>query len=289
MDYLVVSILFMGLLSLFMRYSLGRGADPLSLNFVFRGAVALFLLLPHLDNLTNLLARWEASALLTTVAALSFWLSGLASLKAVQLGPLGASWTILRCAMVLPVLASILYWGELSSSASTLYAALRLGGVVLAFATVIFYGLASRGRRPGVTSRNGWTAWMAAAFLSQGIWEICLRATADFHHNESRALFLLGVFAFSSLFTLPVMLWTRTRLRTLEIGYGFLLGGCALLGTGTRVLALRDVPGTIVFPLTTISVIFITQAAGRFLWGEKIRHGGIGLIMGLVAALLLTL
>jgi len=63
----------------------------------------------------------------------------------------------------------------------------------------------------------------------------------------------------------------------------------AIVGTGFRIVALRTVDGTVLFPLTTVAVILIAQAAGRVIWKERVPHAGMGLALGLAAAVLLTL
>ena len=293
MSYLIISILFLSALSVLMRHSVGRGASPLGLNLVFRGSVAVYMALPLLlsGQLWDAISGWQADGLLIAVASAGFWVAGIAAIKSVQLGPLGISWTILRCSMVLPVLVSILYWRELDLWPVSGLLVMRLLGIALAVATVVVCGT-GYGRSASLSDRRPtreWALWMAAAFVGQGVWEICLRATHGFPDDHARSLFLICVFGISGVLTLPAMALSGGRLGRTDVKYGLLLGVCALFGTGCRVLALKDVDGTVVFPLSTVSIMLFAQAAGRLVWKERIAHSALGLALGIAAVLLLTL
>jgi len=292
--YLIVSIFFVSLMSVLMRYSLSKGATALALNFSYRGTAALAVLAMLLFKTgpATLRADWDLGWTLIAVASLSYWLTGLASIKSVQLGPLGPSWTILRCSMILPVIASILYWNELSVWPPDGPAAARVSGVVLGLVTVVVCGSGRRASNEGSTERvlrDQWLPWMTAAFLAQGVWEICLRATRGLAAGDERAVFLLVVFAASCLLTVPPLIIRGVRVRAKDLTYGAVLGLCALGGTGCRVLALREVDGTIVFPATTVCAMLLAQLAGRYIWGEKTPRAALGLVLGIASVLLLAI
>jgi len=294
MGYLIASAFFFSAFTLAMRYSVGKGAAPLALNLVVRGTISVcalvFLLIR--GDLGPVVSHWKISALLGGVGAVSYWLAGLGALQSVRRGPLGISWTILRCSMIVPVLASIFYWRELALSPVSGLLVMRLFGIVLGLCTVVVCGMGRRGTGPGAPRRRtkrGWAPWMAAAFLAQGTWGICVRATRAFPSDGSRAGFLLFAFAASCVLTAPVLAVTRTPVRWKELKYGLILGVCSLLTTSCRVMALKFVDGTIVFPVTTVTVMLVAQGAGRFLWKERSRYAALGLALGIAAVLLLAI
>ena len=294
MTYLIISIFFVSLMSVLMRYSLGKGATALALNFTYRGTAALAMLawIALRTEPMELGADWGLGWMLVVVGALSYWLTGLASIKSVELGPLGPSWTILRCSMVIPVLASILYWGELSIWPPDSQTVARVLGVVLGLVTVMVCGSGGRkgsGGEPGRSARAHWLAWMAAAFLAQGVWEVCLRATRSLPSGGDRIAFLLCIFTASCLLTVPPLLIKGVRVKGRDLAYGALLGLCALGGTGCRVLALREIDGTVVFPATTVCAMLLAQLAGRYVWGERTPRAVLGLVLGLVSVVLLAI
>jgi len=302
MIYLLISILFMAALAVTLRLGTGKGADPLGMNAVFRGTAAVIMLVLVLGSggWTQFGDLWAPVARRAIPAALFLWLSGFAVIKAIPLGHLGISWVVLRSSMVLPTLASLLFWHEVPFSpvSGTLIA--RIAGVILITIAVVAIGLqyirgGDRANTPGVrhaierVGTRSWLLWLSAAFLGQGVWEICLRATRSLPGDHARTLFVTIVFLGTFLFTLPMMRFTRSKVQRNELLYGALAGVCGLLASGPRVWALRDLDGSIVFPMSTIAVILLVQAASRLVWHEKLRRfGALGFLFALGGIALLT-
>jgi len=289
MLYLAISILLMSALAIILRWSVGRGAEPHGLNAAYRitgGLVTLALALPSLDW-QRLSEFWHVAGAAACIAAVFYWLTGLASIKCVELGPLGASWTVIRCSMVIPALASLLYWHEVPLWPPSPTLGCRLLGLfAVAGALVLLGGRrgkaavaagaagAATGVRAGV--RTAWLGWLALAFVAQGAWEVCLRATRSYPDSASRSFFLLVTFSLAMLLAGGGSLAARVRIGRREVLFGILAGTCALAGSGLRVWALRDVDGIIVFPATTAGVLLLVQAAGCLLWGERVSRRGLG-------------
>ncbi len=299
MIYLILSIVFMSALAVALRLGVAKGASPLGLNAVFRataGVVMLVVMASTVDA-SRFAEVWVVAGRIGLTAGLFYWLAGFAVIKAVQLGHLGVSWTVLRCSMVLPTLASLLYWREVPLWPVSGTLILRLLGIVLTTSAVVALGFDRAGQvsRPGASgdrSRTGraWLLWMAAAFLGQGAWEISIRATRSFPDDQTRMLFVTLVFAFASLFTLPLMGIFKARVGRTELRYGLLAGVLGLLASALRVWAIRDVDGIIVFPTTTITVILLVQLASRTIWRERVGRLGLGgFALAFAGILLLTL
>lgn len=294
MSDLWLSVFFLGALSALMRYSVRQGTDPLALNLTFRGTVVVYMLVPLLFKGEPVapLAREVAGDWLWVVTSLSFWVAGIGSIKSVQLGPLGASWTILRCSMLVPVTVSILYLRELPLSPVSGLLVARLSGVALGLCTAALYGYSyhrsqgDSGLRPG--DKRRWMLWAGTTFAAQGAWETCLLGARGLTQDASY-FFLFLVFAGCFLLTIPLLAARRIRVRFQEVKYGALLGVCAMLGTTLRLDAIRSLGGTVVFPTTTVTGILFAQAAGRWIWRERLPNAGLGLAMGVAAVLLLTL
>jgi hypothetical protein len=170
--------------------------------------------------------------------------------------------------------------------------AARLAGIALGLGTAVLYGYGYGRLRPGTGSdarpRGSWIAWAAASFAAQGAWETCLLGTRSYSQEASR-FFLLLVFAGCFLLTIPILLVRRIGVGGREWKYGAILGLCAMLGTTYRLDAIRELGGLIVFPTTTIAGILVAQAAGRWIWGERLPYTWVGLAMGVTAILLMTL
>ena len=106
---LIVSIAGLTTLALALRLGVSRGASPAGLNAVFRWC-APFLWLAvtwtSLDWSRGADLAFSKAGLLGLAAGLAFASSGFSVIKAVQYGHLGISWTVLRCAMLMPALVS---------------------------------------------------------------------------------------------------------------------------------------------------------------------------------------
>jgi multidrug transporter EmrE-like cation transporter len=243
-------------------------------------------------NILRFTELWVSIGWISLLACIFFAIAGFASIKAVQTGPLGVSWTVLRCSIVLPVLASIFWWDELPLYNGGMGLSMRLTGILLTLIALFLVGTGQRKvqKNPIPHRDSAWLGWLVTAFLAQGGWEIMLRATGDFKDDGMRSLFLVIAFGGSCLFTLPVMVATRARLTKRELSYGLLLGGCSFLGTGSRVLALRELSGTVVFPASTASIMILVQIAGLCLWKERIGPWGTaGLLSASLSVALLCL
>lgn len=296
---LIIAIIFMSLLAVTFRLGMSRGADSLGMNAAFRATGGIVMLAVALLTLRHrgFGELWAQSGHLGLVAALFFWLAGMSALKAVQLGHLGITWTVVRCSMVIATLASLLVWREVPLWPVSGLLLMRIGGIAVVTGAVICLGIErSRinhapqlhaGARP---IRPAWLLWLASAFLAQGGWEITLRATRALPDNETRVFYFTVVCVTAGLLTVPFMIAYRARFGRLEIFYGCMAGLCSVIASGIRPWVLRDLDGIIVFPITTVSVTLLVLLAGAVLWHERLgKWGAAGIAAALGGMLLLTL
>jgi len=299
MIYLAASILAMGGLAVVLRLAMGQSADAVGVNAVYRGTAAVIVVVVAAASVDwptfhDLLALTGPRAAL---GSLLFFLTGLAGVKAVQLGHLGITWTVLRCSMILPVLASILVWREVPLHPISSLLLIRLAGIALVLAAIALMGAdhmrretgsrrsASAGSRPWA-----WLAWLTLAFMAQGAWEIALRATRSLPSDQTRVFFMAIVIAGAFCFSLPAVGIARARLGRRELLYGGLAGLLSLLASGCRIWALRDLDGILVFPVTTIGTVLLVQALSMAIWQEKTGTAGwLGFAFAVVGVLLLAL
>ena len=295
MLYLIISILFLVTVVVLFRAAAESGAEPLGLNTVFRytgGSLALagFLLTNDIGELPRL---WDEAGWLGITAGIFFWAAGFTAINAIRLGHLGITMTINRCSMVLPTLASILYWKEFPISPVNGLVVLRFTGLAVAVSAIVFMGL-DRIRRAEVDASGKpsvkWGLWLAASFFAQGSWETCLRASRSLPDDSARQFFMIVVFVTAMLFSLPIQFAFRPTLRKKECFYGVLAGAASFIGSGIRPWAVRDIDGIIVFPTTNIGVMLLVQLSGAIFWGHKMgRWGVIGLAAAVAGVLCMTL
>jgi len=299
MIYFVLSVTAMTLLAVLFRAAMVKGGTPIGFNVIFRTSTALFWGVGAWVTLDGF--RLEAfltpAGLLGAVALAAFIMSGVSAAKAVQLGPLGVSWTIMRCSMVLATFASLFYWREVTPATPVRFVA-RLAGVAVAVAAIILFGMdhSRRYQRPGGASGarrhlKAWFLWIAVALLAQGGWETCLRATREVCADDrARMVFLTVVFLGAGAVAVPFAPLKRTRPNRCDLLYGCLAGLAGAVGSGMRPWAIRDLGGAFVFPATAIIVTLGVQVAARVIWKERFGRLGIAATaMTIIGILLLTI
>jgi len=282
--YLIASIVGMSGLAVVLRVGIDRGASPIALNTAFRvsaGLVTLAVAMPVLDWARLPELAGEAGGL-GLIAAAGFWTSGFAAINAVKHGHLGISWTILRCAMLVPALASLLYWQEVPLVPVSGLLVLRLGGIAAATLAIVLSGYdriqRDRSQQDPRASRGSvrvWLFWVALAFVAQAVWETSVVASRQLPDEASRTFFTTTVFVAAGAVALGFNILTRMPFSKTALCWGGLAGLCSLLGSGARVWATRDLGGLVVFPVTAITVLFFVQLASVGIWRERMGRWGI--------------
>ena len=102
--------------------------------------------------------------------------------------------------------------------------------------------------------------------------------------DACRTVFLAAAVVCSFLFTIPLVIASRSRLGVTELGFGVLAGFLGLLGSAGRIWAVKSLGGFIVFPVSTVAVVFFVQLAGMAVWRERMgRWGYAGFLVALLA------
>ncbi len=297
MPYLVLSIAAMTCLALVLRIAMARGTDALGVNVVFRAAAAtstvasVVLLLDGAD----VVGLWPQVSWRVAWASVFFFLSGLASIKSLQHGHLGLSWGVLRCSMLLPVVASITIWREIPVWPVSALLLVRVAGMISAcLAIALVTGGQARRASVRVSSRQAdrqtWLLWLGLAFLSQGMWEVVLRSTRDLPDDRARTLFVAGTFLGAALLSAGSVCVLDVRIRRRELGFGLAAGVLGALASGSRVWALRDLDGLVVFPVTTVTVMIAVHLLGGVIWREKTGLlSTLGFVLAVLSVLLMSL
>jgi multidrug transporter EmrE-like cation transporter len=93
------------------------------------------------------------------------------------------------------------------------------------------------------------------------------------------------------VFALVALGGSARNLKRREILLGAAMGACSLGGQGFTALALASqVPGHVVFPITTGGSLFLVAAAGVLIFKEKVGSYGVaGIILGITSLVLLSI
>jgi len=139
---------------------------------------------------------------------------------------------------------------------------------------------------------SAWLRLMAVAFVANGLGPFGLKIMAEkglseTYHYQYLILWYAGGLAFGLIWFLA----TRGRFRGQELVMSFGIGMASFGGQLFSLLALeRNVPGYVVFPMTTGGNLFLVAAAGVFLFRERVGAYGIaGILTGILSLILLSL
>ena len=301
MIYLIISILFATALPIFMRISINKQVDIISVNNIYRittGIVALMVILFRENPLEFISYAIKSEVFLYgLLAGFLYWLGGYTGLKMLNYGDVGISWTIKRLSMVLPTFASVFYWHEIPLTGLNSFCGIRGAGIIAAVLAIIFFGvdryhlhkskLVPENRMRHI---NKWVFWLIAAFLTTGCWEIMLRVSRTFTVKDAKFIFISTVFISAMFISIPGAVVFRNRVGKKEIGFGMLFGLCSLGSSGLRPWALQYIDGYILFPVTTISVSLLVLLGGYVFWKEKLdKFGFIGIALTIAAIVLLAI
>lgn len=291
MIYLILSIVFMAGMPVVLRMATQQQASPWMLNSVFRvigGLVALGSLFFYSDPGDIVLSRGLVVA--SICGGLFYWLTAYASTHALRHGHLGISWTVTRCSMVIPTLASLFLFQE-AALLSTWQSWFLGVGIILVVVAVVLFGVdraRHRGEAGALTMTRSWILWLSFAFITMAGWEVTLAYAGSLPDDQSRFLFLQVAFLVAGLLSL-ILIGASRRLPTAkEWQFGGAAAICALIGSGMRPWAVHELGGRLVFPVTAVAVIALVQGVGRWAWKEKVGPWGFfGFLVALVAVGLL--
>jgi drug/metabolite transporter (DMT)-like permease len=276
MIWLALSIGTMWLLAIVARWGEARYQDRLMMmawNYLVAGA------------LSGALAWWSASpavapltGALGVAAGISYALALLLWMIAIPLAGLGVSTTAMRLAVVWPAAVSVLVFREHLTAPQT-------AGIVLALAAVALLLRASgTGLRP--IDRTG-LLWLLALWASSGANGVLLKVFTELGDPAQRAPFLAVIFISAAVLTWGVVALRRPPIRAGDLGRGVLFGAANVAGNAFLLLALREVPGVVTFPVRDAGIIALVSLTGVVLFGERPGRFGYAAIAAAALAVVL--
>ena len=193
----------------------------------------------------------------------------------------GIAHFIRQLALAIPILASILIWGERVTL-------LCGAGVALAFAA---FALISKPTKIQPHDRAGWPLILPAGlFAFAGGTNLLLKAYSAHNLSGGQPPFLLFLFAAAGAAVTLAALRTRQWPDRRDIVYGAILGLDNVLLNYFRVRALETELGVLAFPTMSIGVILLSAATAFILWKERFRGRVLaGMAVALAALILINL
>jgi len=184
-------------------------------------------------------------------------LAQFAFFRALRYGALSVSWTVVQLSMLMPVLASILFWGE----HPTLWQRAAIGGVALA---VVLMGDVELRR---LRCPLAWASWLSLSYVTSGLSAICMKALGSMEEGGSKVAFLLVGYTVSALLMLPLVRGRRLGLGEAVVG---IVRGLAILSANyLQLKAIGILPGYLVFAAYSAAGVTINVLAAILIWSER--------------------
>jgi len=144
MIYLVLAVACYVSTSVTQKVAALWGLDAVGVNLMLRvcGALLTAVLLACSFNWQQ--PQLAAAGLIGVAGGACAFVSGYAGLRALDFGSLNATWSVLRAATVLPVLASVIFWGELRG-VPVRELVTKLAGVTCLLGALLLLGGGKRG------------------------------------------------------------------------------------------------------------------------------------------------
>lgn len=117
-----------------------RGLDAVGVNLVLRVSGAVLTAVLLLTAFDWAQPQLPQAGLVGLAGGACAFVAGYAGLRALSFGSLNATWSLLRVSTVIPVLASIVIWGELQAATSARQVAVKLAGVGCLLVAMVLLG-----------------------------------------------------------------------------------------------------------------------------------------------------
>ncbi len=235
-------------------------------------ACTAFLPIPFLD--------WRLLGL-ELIGAVSYVATLSAYLAASREKDIATNWTIVNLSVVLPILLSVVWFGD----AFTLT---KMVGVICTVFSIVLIGAASKRPKDHKKTGSSWLLSITIAFLLNGILAILFR----FVPEHQAPLFTAYFYGLSWILVMPYKLIVDRKWRPVKGLVGVSAGAAVTHWSGMMltIAALAEVgrtskqAGVIVYPITNGLVIPVGAVLGILVLNQRINlKTGIGVAVGVAA------
>ncbi len=202
--------------------------------------------------------------------------------KSIDKNGMGVSIAAMRMSLVFPILLSLFIYYEKISIGLVL-------GIILSFVALILLVPASG---PDKKIQFKFAVLPALLFFISGITDSGLKVfEQEFSMLIDESQFLTALFFFAFL-TGALVLISRNQFRFTfkEVSYGVVLGVVNLYSSYFILLSLKHIPGSVVFPVANLAIVFAGTLLGVLYWKDKpLKRQWIGLLVASISIVLLVL
>jgi drug/metabolite transporter (DMT)-like permease len=202
--------------------------------------------------------------------------------KAISLAGTALATVSARLSVLIPVLFSIIIFGESPNVKMIL-------GFALALVTLyLFYlSLKNHGTKEG---KRGKYFYLFALLTGIGFIDFSMKIFERNFPPVEKGVFVFSIFFSAFIYTAIYLFLKKIKFDKSTFNLGLMLGVPNVLSIHFLLAALSLLPAIIVFPIQNIGVIVLTAIAAYLIWKENINlYGRIAITVGIAAILLLKL
>lgn len=181
--------------------------------------------------------------------------------KSIDKNGMGISIAAMRMSLVFPILLSLLIYNE------ELKTGLIVGIILTLVSLILLVPSAKKNRK----IQMKFAVLPILLFIISGVTDSGLKIfEREFSVLFDESQFLASVFFFAFL-TGTIILFVRKQLyfRWKEIAYGIVLGVVNLYSSYFILMALKEIPGSIVFPVANLGIVFVGTFIGVIFWKDR--------------------
>jgi len=231
-----------------------------------------------ISNQVHLLPIWIHAAVLGILFILNFVIYS----KSIDENGMGISIAAMRMSLVFPILLSLIFYNESIS-------VYLIIGIILSFIALI---LLIPDLRKNNRIQFKFASLPVLLFIISGVTDSGLKVfEQEFSFLVDESQFLSALFFFSfATGSIILLIRNQFNFKWKEILYGTVLGIVNLYSSFFILLALKEIPGSIVFPLANITIVFAGTFIGVYFWKDKIlKRQWAGLLVASISIILLVI
>lgn len=274
---LTISIVFLTLFSLVYKMTARKGYDALTVATVQYVTALLFIVAATLAVKP---ARLNLRAIgLGVCAGTTMFLAIGTFFYVVRRGDLSVSWAIINLSVMIPILASVVLWGEVPNL-------WQFVGLVFVVAALVSFAQV-KGLSDVLTHSKG-LVYLIVSFICSGIGVTTAKALHEWRLDAYLTTYLLSLYVSAALLAVLYQAYRRVVPRRGAILYGTFMGTMNACGFAAMVIALTQLPGLIAFPVRSSVNLVLTSVISVILWREQLgRRGWLGIAYAIIAVWLL--
>ncbi|MCK9223868.1 MAG: DMT family transporter [Candidatus Muirbacterium halophilum] len=251
MIYLITAVLLSVFIANVLKYSSQKKTDVIVIffgNYLFAAIFSWFLISP--EEKTILIKLPE---LITGLATGVFFLVNFfLYMHNIKLNGMSISVSVMRISVVIPVVFSILLFGEKIDL-------LKVSGII-----IILLSFYLSGKKDGVNAIK----WILILFVCTGLTDTCLKFY-NFYYGDNISLFLFYVFSWACLVNLGIIIFKNRKIDFKSLFFGIFLGIPNQLTSLYFMKALEVEKAVIVYPVFASSVVIFSVLSDIIFWKTK--------------------